>query len=170
MNNIITGRSEKILMKIFKGWKNEDDINNEMFMVRDLFGVLTAMGRTDATVIVILNYNGTQEEKAEALKDIISLFDSKDDVVILTWAYVSTKEFTELEYYNQYNKNEDYIKESKEANKKPIPYNEIIERESKLLESVGFIDFNFYVNYEFSNAYLYGNSLGKEVINTAKNL
>lgn len=163
MINHIQGRAEKILMKIFKDWDIES--LNEMMMVQDLLGILEEMNRRDVTVVVIINYNGTQKEKEESIKYVTSLFENKDDVVILTWAYVSTKEFPETNYYDA---SLGEIPEEEAAGKKPVPYDEFIERESKLLESIGFIDFNGFINYEFSKAYLYGNKLGKEILEYTK--
>lgn len=157
-------RAEKLLLKIYKGW-DEESLKNESFMIQDVLGVLMRMERSNSTVVFIQNYYGTQEEKAEAIKDVLSLFENKDDVVILTWAYVSTYEFNEEEYYDQYNFDREYLKESIEAGKKEIPFDEVIERESKLLEELGFRDINDFIGYEFSKAYLYNNSLGEEMIN-----
>ena len=156
--------AEKLLLKIYKGW-NEESLMDESFMIQDVLGVLTRMERNNATVVFIQNYYGTQEEKAEAIKEVLSLFENKDSVVILTWAYVSTNEFKEEEYYNQYDFDKDYIKESIENGKKPLPFDEVIERESKLLEELCFEYINNFIGYEFSKAYLYDNSLGREVIN-----
>jgi hypothetical protein len=33
-----------------------------------------------------------------------------------------------------------------------------------LLESIGFLDFNDYVGYENKKAYIYGNNLGKKIL------
>lgn len=157
-------RGEKLLVKIYNGM-DEESIKDKPFMIQDVLGALMRMERTDVTLVYIQNYYGTQEEKAEFIKDLVSLFENKENVVILSWAYVSTDEFNEEEYYNQYDFDKDYIKESIEAGKKPIPFDEVIDRESKLLESVGFIDINNFVGYEYSKAYVYGNKLGNELAN-----
>ena len=157
---------ERLLLKIYKNWdENVTDIGRESFMVQDVLGLLMRMNRKDTTLVLIQNYYGTKEEKENAIKELLSLFDGKEDVAILTWAYVSTDEFKEDEYYDTESYNKEYIKKSIEEGKKPIPWDEVIERESKLLESLGFYDINHFVQYEYSKAYLYGNKLGKEVIN-----
>lgn len=156
--------AEKLLLKIYKEW-DEESLNNELFMIEDMLSLLIRMERNDATVVFIQNYYGTQEEKVKTIKEVLSLFENKDNVVILTWAYVSTDEFKEEEYYNQYDFDKDYINESVENGKKPIPFDEVIERESKLLEDIGFIDINDFIGYEYSKAYLYDNTLGNEVVN-----
>ena len=166
--NEITGRSENLLIKIFKDWDQEQSNNKEMMMIQDLFGILTMMEKPKTTVVLILNYNGTQEQKEESIKELISMYENKDDVVIITWAYVSTKEFPEAEYYDDTSLRD--LEESIALGKKPVPFDEVLERESKLLESIGFIDFNEYVGYENSRAYLYGNPLGKEVTEYAVKL
>lgn len=166
--NEITGRSENLLIKIFKDWDKELSNDKEMMMIQDLFGILTMMEKEKTTVVLILNYNGTQEQKEESIKELVSMYEDKEDVVIITWAYVSTKEFPETEYYNDRSLRD--LEESVVFGKKPVPFDEIIERESNLLESIGFIDFNEYVGYENSRAYLYGSALGKEVVEYAAKL
>ena len=156
---------ESLLVKIYKDW-NEETINKEMFMIQDILGVLMRMERTDTTLVFIQNYYGTQEEKQKALEEVLSIFKDKDNIVILSWAYVSITEFPESEYYDpSFGEYSEHVQKSIMEGKKPVPYDEIIERESKLLESVGFIDINDFVGYEHCKAYLYGNSLGNEVIN-----
>lgn len=163
MNKSIRG-AEKLLLKIYKGW-DEESLNNESFMIGDMLSLLTRMERNDAILVFIQNYYGTQEEKAEAIKEVLSLFEDNKNVVILTWSYVSTDEFKEDEYYDQYSFDKEYREKSIEAGKKEIPFDEVVERESKLLEELGFKDINDFIGYEFSKAYLYNNSLGKEMIN-----
>lgn len=154
--------TERLLLKIYKGWDDET-IVHESFMIHDILGILSAMGRNDSTLIFIQNYYGTQEEKANSIKEVLSLFDNKEDVAILSWAYVSTDEFPEDKYYDQNNicQKMDGIRH----NKKPIPFDEVIERESKLLEGLDFININKFIGYEYSEAYLYNNSLGREINN-----
>ncbi len=70
--NEITGRSENLLIKIFKDWDQDLSNNKEMMMIQDLFGILTVMEKTNTTIVLILNYNGTQEQKEETIKEIVS--------------------------------------------------------------------------------------------------
>lgn len=155
---------ENLLVKVYKDWDQSIIDAADMFMVEDVLGALMRMERTDATVVFIQNYYGTQEEKQKYIKDLLSLCENQENILILSWAYVSTNEFKEDEYYDQHDFDEDYIKESIEAGKKPIPFEDIIERESKMLESIGFVDINDFVGYEFSKAYVYGNSLGNNLV------
>ena len=163
------GIGENIVLKIYNNW-NADTLDKEIFMIRDVLGALMLMEREDSTLVYIQNYNGTQEEKEESIKYVLSLFNDKENAVILIQAHVSKVEFPEEKYYDPYDGDEKYIKNSIKAGKKPIEFDKIIERESKLLESIGFIDINDFVQYEFSKAYLYGNSLGKELANFINNM
>lgn len=151
-------KRENILLKIYKNWDNST-IENEMFMVQDVLSMMMCIKRTDVTLVLIEGYNGTQKEKEEAIKEVLSLFENKDNVIILTSAYVSTIEFPESEYYNPYDTDTWLSIEGKS----PIPFDRVIERESELLESLDFININDYVQYEFSKAYVYGNTLGKQM-------
>ena len=38
-----------------------------------------------------------------------------------------------------------------------------MDRESKFISSLGFIDVNFYTNYKYKIAYIYNNILGNEI-------
>lgn len=159
--------AEKLKIKIYK---NQYLADSGSMMLNDLMGILTQMPNKEDTVIVLIeNYNGTQEEKEEALKEVLDWCKEQENVVILTWAYVSTLEFPPNKFYDPHDYKTE-VEAAIKAGRKPIPFDEVIKRESELLESVGFVDFNFFVNYEFSNAYLYPNKLGKEVIEKAKKL
>ena len=173
MYNTIEGREEKILMKIFKDWdKDYVATFNEMMMVQDLLGFLKEMKRTDVTVVVIINYNGTPEEKIESLKYVTSLFENRDDVVILSWAFASIRDYPESQYYDSsLGDDTEEAKEEIKDGKKPVPYDEAIYDAKKILESAGFINSNDFIGYyEFSETYLYGNKLGNEVIEFAKKM
>ena len=156
--------SIKTMLTVFKaGECSLEEIRKESFMIQDTIGVLQSMNKPETMVVSISNYNGTQEQKESFYKDIVSWF--KDDVVVLASAGATMNEFPETEYYDSNAPEEsEYVKEAIKNGKKPIPFDEVIARESKLLESIGFKDFNGYVNYEYSKAYLYGNDIGKEIL------
>lgn len=102
-------------------------------------------------IIHILNYDSAQEKKYFNLDSFCSMFSS--DTVILTTAYVSIEEFPEDEWYF----------DKPEPGLKKIPVDDIIERECKLLEAVGFININKLVGYESKEAYVYGNEVGRKI-------
>ena len=154
---------EKLVMAIYKGWDENEPIR-DTFIVQDVLGILSSIGKSDATFIHITSYLGTQEEKVDAIKEVLSAFGDNENVAIATCAYVSMTEFGTDKYYDQNSYNTEYIDRSIKAGKKPIPFDEVIERESKLLESLNFYDINHFVEYENSKAYLYGNKLGKEIL------
>ena len=151
---------ENLTVKIFNCLDDTTyDFGDMMFLIFDTFGLLEETNHKDTPVVFIQNYNGTQEEKAKTISDFVSLYEGKN-VAIVSWAYVSTEEFSEEKYYDPYEAHhEDDI-----SKKIPIPYEEVIERESKLLESVGFININNFCNYEFAKVYIYSNQIGKEIV------
>ena len=101
----------------------------------------------------ICSNEGTQEIKLESLKKALYGID-KENTVIISDAYVSTIEFPEEKYQTIDN----------------IPVDKILKRESELLETLGFININFYVQYEYKVAFIYGNELGKQIINYLKEI
>lgn len=117
--------------------------------------IIDTLSRVDtiSTILYIQNYNGTQAEKEQYIERIINTYKDKKDYVIVSRAYASLEE--------------DKIK----INKKPVPYvpyDMLIKRESKMLESLGFQSLEslgFLTNNEIGIVYIYRNELGKKVCN-----
>lgn len=128
------------------------------FSVTDVASVLEGIKR-DVDIVRIVTYEGTQEEKKNDIKKAIQLLGAEnDDKVILIDAFASTKEYPTEEYYLV----------CPEEGKKELPIKEVLERESKMLDDIGFESINFYVRYEYKIAYIYPNKIGLEVINFMK--
>lgn len=135
------------------------------FIVGDTVSLLSHVN-PDSIIVYISSYtinNPSQDEKKKMLQNIVSGYKDKENYLVLTSAYVSLDEFPEDKYYDPYINNENI------EGKEEIPFDEVIERESKLLESIGFIDFNDYVSLEFSKAYVYNNKLAQDMFNYIKN-
>ena len=136
------------------------------FLITDLAEILQSIGKP-ATIVCITSVDDDQKNKEFVYKQITELFkDSKDlatgnQFVICATAYISTTEFSESEWDID-------KKKANDMGKKLIPYDEVLERESKLLEAVDFININNYVGYECKKAYLYNNDIGKEIIDHLK--
>jgi hypothetical protein len=158
--NNVSYKVTKLTEKHIKNWIEPQ---HDSFIHTDTVGNLMLMEQP-ASIIEIYKYSGDQEAKKKEIEEIIAEYGNNEDVVIITTAYVSTEEFPETEYYDSRSFDKEYINQSKLENKKPVPYDEIISRESKLLESIGFLDFNDYVGYENKKAYIYGNNLGKKIL------
>lgn len=153
----------------FENFKNPEDvfekINNRVdFLSQDIMGFLQISGKS-CRLINIINHEGSKEDVTEMIKDVIDKYDD-GNTIIFTTAYLSTVEFPEKEYYldNQ------ILNKEKKKGKKAIPIDEVLKRESILLSSLGFIDVNFYTAYEFKIAFIYGNTIGKEIFNYWKNI
>lgn len=130
--------------------------NNKVdFLQQDIMGFLMYFCKS-ARLVNIVNHEGTHEEAEELIKDVIEKYDD-ENTIIFTTAYISTVEFPEDKYYL----NTPVFPEDK--GKKCIPMNEVLDRESKFISSLGFIDVNFYTNYEYKVAFIYGNTLGNEI-------
>lgn len=129
------------------------------FLCSDIMNIMLAENLSDNPRIMHINeYNGTQEEKQQNLKELIDKF-KDDNIVIATSAYVSNIEFPEDEYYY----------DEPETGKKELPMDEVLERESKMLEALGYSCVNEYVGYEWQIAYIYPNEIGQKVIDIMLN-
>lgn len=143
----------------------EEDFKNYSFMVQDVAGILTSLD-LEAVIVEIYKYSGTQEEKADIIKRICASFPDNGEkkFVICTKAYASTEEFPESKYYDLGN-----VQGGVCDGKKPVPFGEVIRRESCMLENIGFAGFNCIVGYENSKAYIYANDKGKLVLDYSLN-
>ena len=138
--------------------------NNRVdFLHQDIIGFLMHLGKS-ARLVNIINHEGTHEEVEELIKDVIEKYDD-GDTIIFTTAYISTVEFPREKYYLDI----PGFPENKKKGKKCIPMYEVLDRESEFISSLGFIDVNFYTNYEYKIAYSYGNNLGNEIFKVMNN-
>ena len=138
--------------------------NNRVdFLCQDIMGFLMFLGKS-ARLINILNHEVTYEEVTELIKDAIEKYDARD-TIIFTTAYISTVEFPREKYYLDI----PGFPENKKKGKKCIPMYEVLDRESEFISSLGFIDVNFYTNYEYKIAYIYDNILGNEIFRAMDN-
>lgn len=127
------------------------------FMVDDIISALQDM-QEDATIIRIEHYEGTQKEKLAIIRNICDAYDNlPGSFVICADAHVSAKEFPLEKYYDPefYNPKE---------GKKTLPFKEVIDRERKMLEEIGFESINAVVQYSSRDAMIYTNDIGKKLI------
>ena len=138
--------------------------NNRVdFLHQDIIGFLMHLGKS-ARLVNIINHEGTHEEVEELIKDVIEKYDD-GNTIIFTTAYISTVEFPEEKYYIDVPE----IPEDKRKGKKCIPMDEVLDKESEFISSLGFINVNFYTNYEYKIAYIYNNILGDEIFRAMDN-
>ena len=138
--------------------KNIDYTGKVSFLVGDIIGFMKSLNMDDGTYIMnIYNYSG-DESDFEQVKKMID--DHKDSAcIICTTACASMIEFPESDYT---------LDTIDEPNKKLVPLDVVIPRETERLESCGFVDFNFYTQYENQRAMIYPNELGLEILEAAK--
>lgn len=144
--------TEKFTMHIFKNWTLEDG-EQEIFLIQDLFGLLSELDMMNATVIMIDNFKGPQSEIENALKSVLDIIKNDNNTAIVTRAHMQSN----------YLENNMYELENDVDRDASLHY-DISNNESKMLEKLGFLDFNIFVNYEFSKAYIYENTLGKKIM------
>ncbi len=123
-------------------------------MVSDITNTKRDITEKGIRVVYVFG-KGNTEEKSEAIKNICDHY-KDDNYIICTAAYVDKDEFPEDMYYDPYT-------EPPVKGKEPVPYKEVLERESKMLEGLGFVNINNFVQYETKVAYIYPNALGKKI-------
>lgn len=125
------------------------------FIVEDAISVLYRR-RDNFKVCHIYNFDADQLEKEGILKEIVNEFEK--DHLILTEAYVSSTEFPPEKYYFY------PLSKGEKGDKLDLPLDEILKRESDLLEKCGFVNVNNLIgSYEFKVSFAYPNDLGKEL-------
>lgn len=97
------------------------------------------ISKSNIKVVAIDSYRGTtMEEKAEAIRSVLEQYKDKRDYDIFTTTWLSPREFGD---------------------------EKALERESKMLESLGFADISELVHCQtnITRAYIYPNALGEVV-------
>lgn len=146
--------------------KSDDyDYSNGCFSSNDTLGLLHDIEHPDNTkVLYIAEHVGDIEDQKKEIKEIVDVFKNAKNWVVISSSYVSVVDFPKEKYYDpQENPNYD-------GDKKPVPYDEVIAKQDKMFEELGFVDYNFYVNYENSHAWIYPNELGLKVVELAREL
>jgi hypothetical protein len=145
------------------------EINNYPFRVQDIFGVMKTVGLENAVLVSIDPYDFNNDPKI--IKEQVELLmrsSIENGIVVIAQAYVSFEEFPRSEFY--YEKAEE-VSEEEKIGKKELPFDEVIDRQSKILMDAGFIDLSFYTQLEFSKVFISPiNRNGMKVFNMANEL
>lgn len=128
------------------------------FMVQDIAGVVKELGLDVKIQELYYCYNENLKKEFDEYFELHKL----ENTVFCITAYVSAEEFPKEEYY--------LYEDDKQEGKKPLPVNEVLERDSKVLTECGFININDFVNYEYKVAFIYPNTPGLQVIEKIKEL
>lgn len=142
--------------------------DNDSFMVQDVREVLNHLNKREYknNIIEFTCEDNNKEKQLEECKNFIEKqLKNNPESIILTSAYISLEEFPKEEYCFDYEKNKDMNKY-----KKVLPVDDILKRESDILERLGFVSINNYVGYEYKVAFIYPNEIGKEIIDYINNL
>lgn len=131
--------------KIFDGGYEDN------FFTQDIKGLMD-INKGKIHVLRIDDY--LDKNKADIFKDYMK--NMPEDELYITTAYISDEEFPYDEYY--------IFENDKDVNKKPLPVNEVLERENKIMEDAGFVNVNNYVGYEYKTAFIFPNEIGQKVI------
>lgn len=133
---------------------------NLLRVERDIAGLMELSGLQDKPLIYLSVPDlPDMELKEKTLKHVLDTF-KENDCVIITDAYVSLNEFP----------NEIYtLDKQEEPDKELLPIDDVLKRESNLLEKLGFININDYIQYEYKVAFIYGNTNGKFLVEKIKN-
>lgn len=124
----------------------------ESFMIDDIISFAKDICPT-SKVAKLEYHDGCKKEEFE---ECLERYKSEKDTIICVAAYASTKEFPSEKYYLG----------EKEDGKEPLPLDEVLDRDSKILKECGFVDINNFIQYETQVAFIYPNKLGKQIIET----
>lgn len=115
------------------------------------------LGINDVKVISL--YQEQNDDKGQRVKEWVNYLRSLgDNTVVLTSAFVSIEEFPES----------DLCLKPDSTGRKLIHVDDVIERECEILEAVGFTNVNDFVRYEYKEAYIWPNEVGKKIIGLFK--
>jgi hypothetical protein len=135
-------------------------------MVNDIHGAFPGLN-----IVELLNYPNQMYPEYETFFHILinstipaireALRFTGHPTVFVTTAYASLIEYPPEKYYlDQSSMTEDQIA-SKE--KIPLPIDYVLDRDSSMLAGFGFKNINFFVNYEYKVAFVYGDETGMDV-------
>ena len=128
----------------------------------DVKEILQSLGITNAKILML-----RQEQIGSELDRICQwnryLEGLSEDTVVLTTAYISTDLYPESEWRLPGDCDE-------ADNRKVIPVGSVLEKEAELLEAVKFVNVNDFVRYEYKEAYVWPNNIGKRVVECMQRL
>lgn len=128
----------------------------------DVKEILQSLGITNAKILML------QQEQIGSEFDRICQWNRyleglSEDTVVLTTAYISTDLYPESEWRLPGDCDE-------ADNRKMIPVGSVLEKEAELLEAVKFVNVNDFVRYEYKEAYVWPNNIGKRVVECMQRL
>lgn len=128
----------------------------------DVKEILQSLGITNAKILML------QQEQIGSEFDRICQWNRyleglSEDTVVLTTAYISTDLYPESEWRLPGDCDE-------ADNRKVIPVGSVLEKEAALLEAVKFVNVNDFVRYEYKEAYVLPNNIGKRVVECMQRL
>ena len=128
----------------------------------DVKEILQSLGITNAKILML------QQEQIGSEFDRICQWNRyleglSEDTVVLTTAYISTDLYPESEWRLPGDCDE-------ADNRKVIPVGSVLEKEAALLEAVKFVNVNDFVRYEYKEAYVWPNNIGKRVVECMQRL
>lgn len=128
----------------------------------DVKEILQSLGITNTKILML------QQEQIGSEFDRICQWNRyleglSEDTVVLTTAYISTDLYPESEWRLPGDCDE-------ADNRKVIPVGSVLEKEAELLEAVKFVNVNDFVRYEYKEAYVWPNNIGKRVVECMQRL
>lgn len=153
--------------QIFKGGSNMIQImSGDTFVKQDVRGLLKGTPFAESRIAEIFDLNSNKEDKKAEYKQFINTYiKGNEDVILLTRSLISETEFPPDKWCLDYQKNN-----PENAGKSVINDREVIQRENRILEEIGFVSINDYVGYEYGDAYIYPNKAGKTVLEAINNV
>ena len=139
----------------------DTNANFKTFLSRDVAEMCGEAKMHNAIISEIYNFYkkgySVEDCKKEVEKDLESIQKSKDgwNTIIVAASYVPIAEYSPAEYHHDIYGNPDG---------KELPVEETLDKYSKMLEELGFININHLINYDMKVAFIYPNDASKKVI------
>ncbi len=132
------------------------NINSDGFFLEDIAHALHI--KLNSTNIA--NIESDEKDYDKALKEINDYCKKiGEKKIIIATADIKIEDYPE----DKYVLNEYELKMF--PDKKLIPVDKVLKKQSKIYEEAGFVNVNDYVDYEYKIAFIYPNEYGKKVIN-----
>ena len=128
----------------------------------DVKEILQSLGITNAKILMLQQEQiGSEFDRSCQWNRYLEGL--SEDTVVLTTAYISTDLYPESEWRLPGDCDE-------ADNRKVIPVGSVLEKEAELLEAVKFVNVNDFVRYEYKEAYVWPNNIGKRVVECMQRL
>lgn len=160
-------KKENVMVKLTNYGKIRylDEESSEFsFMESDVIAAAKVVQLDEHELITINLYGGDLRSRVSKLQQTLARMEADNDTnkyIILFNACANKKDYPEDKYFLTSNNGSVIGLVKNIENKRPLPLDSILAQERVVATQSGFKSINYYVNYEFSEAFIYNNEAGK---------